>query len=207
MVGTAAIQQGKQGLTAEKMSHMGNSSVLNSYVDELYGIHLALQRICQQRLSTRQICHYIIAVDSQNALRSLVSPQYQSGQFMIKQIVEQIEKLKDSNTYISFRWVPAYEGILGNERAHTLALKTTKTDNLSFSITGLKRLKSAFIRERQKRVGVKWSAQFEKSQTVGVFTQKSDGALLQRYIIRLYNGLSTQESAILIQLRKDHNRL
>lgn len=77
---------------------MGNSSVLNSYVAELCGVHLALQRICQQRLSTRQIRHYIIAADSQNALRSLVSPKCQSGQFMIKLIMEQIEKLKDSNT-------------------------------------------------------------------------------------------------------------
>ncbi len=73
MVGVAAIQRGKQGLTMKEMSHMGNSSVLNSYVDELYDIHLALQRICQQRLSKRQICHYIIAADSENALRSLKS--------------------------------------------------------------------------------------------------------------------------------------
>ncbi len=48
MVGATAIQRGRQGLTVEKMSHMGNSSVLNSYVAELYGIHLSLQRICQQ---------------------------------------------------------------------------------------------------------------------------------------------------------------
>lgn len=71
----------------------------------------------------------------------------------------------------------------------------------------MKRLKSALIREGQKRIWAEWSAQFEKSQTVGVFTRKLDGALPQRHTMRLYNGLSTQESAILIQFRTDHNRL
>ena len=64
MVGAAAIQRGRQGLTVEKTSYMGKSSILNSFLAELYGIHLALQRICQQRLSTRLIRHYILAADS-----------------------------------------------------------------------------------------------------------------------------------------------
>ena len=42
----AAIQQGRQELTVEKMSHKGNSNVLNRYVAELYGKHIALQIIC-----------------------------------------------------------------------------------------------------------------------------------------------------------------
>ncbi len=69
---------------------------------------------------------------------------------MIKLIMEQIEKLKDSNTYVSFRWVPPHEGILGNEQAHTPASKTTETNNPSPPTTGLKRLKSALIREGRK---------------------------------------------------------
>lgn len=120
---------------------MGNSSTPNSYVAELYGIYLALQRITQQRLSTRQSCHYIIAVDSQYALRSLILPKCQSGQFIIKLIMEQIEKLKGSNRYVNFRWIPAQEGIPRNERAHTLASNATEPNNPSPPATGLKRLK------------------------------------------------------------------
>ena len=105
MAGAAAIQQDREGLTMEKMAYMVNSSVLNSYVAELYGLHLALQRVCQQRLSKRQNRHYTIAADSQNALRSLVSPRCQSGQFMIRLIIAQIEKLKGSNTHVFFKWV------------------------------------------------------------------------------------------------------
>ena len=121
--------------------------------------------------------------------------------------MEQIKKLKDSNTHVSFRWEPTHEGILGNKPAHTLALKTTETNNPSPSTKELKRLKSALIRERRKRIQAEWGAQFEKSQTVEVFTQKLDSVLLQRHTIRLYNDLSTQKSAILIQLRTDHNQL
>lgn len=50
------------------------------------------------------------------------------------------------------------------------------------------------------------NAAFEKAKN-GVFTRKLDGALPQIHTMRLYNGFSTQESAILIQLRTDHNRL
>ena len=96
---------------------------------------------------------------------------------MIKPTTEQIEKLKDSNKHVSFRWVPAHEKILGNKRAHMLALKITETNNPSPQTTRLKRLKSALIRERRKRIRAEWSAQFEKSHTVRVFTRKLDGAL------------------------------
>ncbi len=152
IVKAAAIQRFRQGLTVEKISHMSNSSVLNSYVAELYGIHLALQRICQQRLSTRDIHHYTIAADGQNALRSLLLPKCQSEQFMIKLIMDEIEKLKYSNTHVSFRWVPAHEGCLSIEGAHTLASKITKTNDPSPLTTGLKRLKSTLIGEGQKGI-------------------------------------------------------
>lgn len=68
MVGAAVTQQDRQGLTMGKKACMGARSVLNSYVAELYGMHMALQRICQKRLSERQDRHYTIAADSQNAL-------------------------------------------------------------------------------------------------------------------------------------------
>lgn len=50
------------------------------------------------------------------------------------------------------------------------------------------------------------TAFWEKPNSWG-FTRKLDGTLPQRHTIRLYNGLSTQESAIIIQLRTDHKRL
>lgn len=137
-VGVAAIQQDREGLTMEKMAYMSNSNVLNSYVAKLYGIHLALQKTCQQRLSKRQNRNYTIAADSHNALQSLVSPKCQSEQFMIRLIIAQVEKLKSSNTHLFFRWVPAHEGVLGNERAHTLASKTTETNGPRPLTTSLK---------------------------------------------------------------------
>lgn len=46
IVGVTAIQQDKQGLIIDKIAHKVNSSVLNSYIAELYGICLVLQGIC-----------------------------------------------------------------------------------------------------------------------------------------------------------------
>ena len=74
-------------------------------------------------------------------------------------------------------------------------------------MAGLNRLKSALIRGGRKRSQAEWTRHFEKSQTVGAFTRKLDGALLQRPTLRLYISLTTQELAIFIQLRTDHNRL
>ena len=56
-------------------------------------------------------------------------------------------------------------------------------------------------------VQAEWASYFEKSQIIGAFTWKLDGALPQRHTLRLYNSLIAQESAILIQLRTDHNQL
>lgn len=57
---------------------------------------------------------------------------------MIVLIIEQIEKLKGSNTHVFFRWVLAHKVILGNERFHTLASKTTETHGPRSLATGLK---------------------------------------------------------------------
>lgn len=93
-------------------------------------------------------------------------------------------------------WVPAHEGIIGNERAHTLASSATEPNNPSSPATGLKRLKSALIREGRKRIRAEWSMRFNKNPTTGIFTRKLDGALPQRHTVKLYNGLSAQESGI-----------
>ncbi len=77
---------------------------------------------------------------------------------MITLMIEQIEKLKDSKTHVSIRWVTAHKRILGNKQAHTLAPKTTETNNPSLSTTGLKRLKSTLIREGRKWIRAEWRA-------------------------------------------------
>lgn len=40
---------------------------------------------------------------------------------VMSQILKETEKFTESNTYISYRCVPAHEGAIGNERAYTLA--------------------------------------------------------------------------------------
>ena len=189
---------------------MGTSDGLNSYVAGLYGILMSVQKIRQTRPIVRQDRHYIVAVDSQNALRSLLSPKHQSGQYVVSQILKEMEIFTESNTFISYRWMPAHEGVMGNERAHTLASQTTEkngSDRIRAPMAGLKRLKSALIRGGRKRIQAEWTPHFEKNQTVGASTRKLDGALPQRHTLKLYSSLTTQESPTFIQLRTDHNRL
>lgn len=86
-----------------KKAYMGTSDGLNSYLAELYGILMAVQKIRQIRPIERQNQRYIGAVDSQNALRSLSAPKHQSGQYVISQILKEKENLTESNTFISYR--------------------------------------------------------------------------------------------------------
>lgn len=118
---------------------------MNSYVAKLYGIYLALYKICRQQLSKKRNHHYIRATNNQNALQSLVLPKCHSRQFIILLIIEQIEKLKGLNTHILFLLIFAHEKILGKEHAHILALKTKKTYSPGLLTIGLKQLKSALI--------------------------------------------------------------
>jgi hypothetical protein len=146
--------------------------------------------------------------DNQAALKSIRNPAHQSGQFILKGIIKIIARIKRNGQEIYLRWVPAHEGIAGNEKAHQEAHRATKREAAQLlQRAGSSRLKSVALRYGKERLMRERTEQFHLQTGTGRFTRSIDGALPQKHTIKLYNALSGGEAAILAQLRTGHNRL
>lgn len=98
---------------------------------------------------------------------------------------------------IEFRWVPAHEGIAGNERAHSLALQATES-NQEPPLSRLLR-SSAMARCKGVTSGL-WRKTFE-AYKVGESTRKLDRALAYFHTKKLYDQLNYREAVVIAQLR------
>ncbi|KAI3053336.1 hypothetical protein CBS147353_11489 [Aspergillus niger] len=100
--------------------YMGELSEATVYAAELQGILLAMVIILR-----RQIRRVVIFTDNQAALRVLQNPGRQSGQFILETILVAIEKARQHELTILFRWILSHRGIDGNEQADTEAKEAT----------------------------------------------------------------------------------
>ncbi len=67
----------------------------------------------------------LIFTDNQSALRSIHKPKQTSGQTIIRDILEVIQRLQMRNIDTEFYWVSAHTGIAGNEKADIVAKEST----------------------------------------------------------------------------------
>ena len=104
-----------------KQRYLGKSSESMVYAAELEAIHMAV--IHTKDHLTPQFMECRIFSDSQAGMRSLAKPKRQSGQLIIKQILDEIEALYLARpTYaMQLEWVPGHVGIDGNEKADQAA--------------------------------------------------------------------------------------
>ena len=115
--------------------------------------------------------------------------------------------LKKKGYQVQFLWVPAHEGILGNELAHQAALEATvEGRTIDITYKDPKRLRSAAMRNERQFIRQERIQAFQ-NDLYGHFTRKLDQALPQRHTLKLYNKLSIIDASILIQLRSGHAKL
>ena len=86
----------------------------NEYAAELRAIRKAVRVLRTQPPQSRQGMIKILT-DCQSAIKSLERPQQQSGQYLLQEILEITAELRSQGTKITLQWVPAHEGIHGNE--------------------------------------------------------------------------------------------
>ena len=105
--------------------HLGNELQFTVYTAELTALHLTVKQLRNQR--NYMACR--IYTDSQAAVKAIDYPRKQSGQAIIKDILESIDKLVNEYTHMQIEiiWIPGHAEIEGNERADTEA-KLAATD-------------------------------------------------------------------------------
>jgi len=91
---------------------MGEENTSTIYAAELQGILMALE-IALGQPSTRAA----IFTDNQAALKAIRNPGTPSGQYILVEIIQLLDHLRETGTTVVLYRVPAHQGIDSNEQA------------------------------------------------------------------------------------------
>lgn len=101
------------------------SDHLSVYTVEMLAIASALQWAEES-----QIREVVLCSDSCSVLMSLQSSISNSRQDIIYEIFETLHRIKNMNIRVTFMWVPAHRGVVGNELVDTLAKESLKMNEV-----------------------------------------------------------------------------
>ena len=184
--------------------HLGGETQFNVYTAEITALQLALERLWNHQALSR--CR--IYTDSQTAIKAIERPQRQSGQSIIKDLLDCIDEIMDKHRHlqIDIMWIPGHSEIQGNERADAEAKKAAADSTLN-QLRKHRPLKSARTRH------IKTAA---KEQWQKIWTEGTKNAKALRHITKikrkgnktgpkLYNDMVNRDTAATIaQLRTGH---
>jgi ribonuclease HI len=189
-------------LLTTSQQHLGSETLFNVFAAEVEAINLALK---QWQSGRHPKCH--LYSDSQSSCKAILQPMRQSGQSIIKGVLNRIDTIhrRHPNWQLAISWVPGHQGIDGNEHADAAAKQAARTlpqahkDQYPHS-----RLKSSLRQAISSITTTKWDNYWSQNKTA---------SHLRRIISRpgskpgpkLYNSITTRAScAMLAQLRTGH---
>lgn len=190
-----------------RRAYMGIETKTTVYAAELQGINLALS-IAQEDIDTGGSQRRVnIFTDNQAAIRSLARPEGQSGAYIVKQIMRQITELNANGAVVDVRWIPAHEGIDGNEAADQAAKEATgwrgegEEGPRADPPSELYPLRTSLKTWGWKTVNRHWQANW-KTETKGKTTRRHTPKPTKK-VLQLHSDLSKRKSAILVQMRTE----
>lgn len=122
-VAAAAVTPALQcnGEWIKKTVYMGKATTSNVYAAELRGIELALRIALDRHATTNSPGKCTVFSDNQAAIRALANPRCPSGQYILVEAVQALDKLRDQGWEVRLQWIPAHERVLGNDIADEAA--------------------------------------------------------------------------------------
>src|SRR5271169_4335456 len=108
---------------------------------------------------TDEYTNAYVFTDNQSAIQAVDSPMRQSGQYIIKEILDTIDRIHEvkPTCTIHIEWVPGHKNAEGNERADQAA----KAAATSCTTTPTTRMKSAQNRSIQSMVKAEWETEWQ----------------------------------------------
>ncbi|OQE11192.1 hypothetical protein PENFLA_c078G09742 [Penicillium flavigenum] len=171
------------------------------YATELSGIEIALAKIGTENKGHQQAREVIIFSDSQAAIQAVQNPQRPSGQYVLRLIYKHVRAIRSYNetqprhpTNITIRWIPTHVGVDGNKFADKEAKGTTLLSAGIGVATGTGEL-IIRLAAAAKRAEKQWERETTSAPTKRLVQAPNKKTL------RLYEGLSKPQCAILIQMR------
>ncbi|KAJ5552062.1 reverse transcriptase [Penicillium frequentans] len=163
-VGAAAVVEATH---EHRHCQMGTEQDSTVYSAELRAIEMATELVQEHTQ------HAVIFSDSQAALRALLRPRMPSGQVYLRGCLENLQKLADQGVKTELRWIPAHQGIPGNELVDEHAKQAAKAEADTPGPHDRRiKLAAAAKRDIQERAKITWEAAWEKEKKVGQVTKR-----------------------------------
>ena len=231
-VGSAAVIPPQSQSTTQagraEFAYIGPDNEQNMYLAELQGIYMALRMFNEDDQGYQRARVY---TDNQAAIISSHKPAQQSGQHVIKRILELWSALRYKGKTVALQWIPAHEGVPGNEKADVAAKIATgwrpksrsaspcsaalvwdisawEIENLEphdTDLTGPRihypKLRSALYRQINAALLPRWRAQWN-ANTTAKSLRELDPTLPSKKVLGLHSNHKPTNS-LLIQLRTE----
>lgn len=195
-VGAAAVSKW-WNQNIEEQAYMGDNQISTVYAAELKGIELALNWGLDGY--TWPGCKELnVWTDNQAAISAVADPNgCASGQYILRDIVTKIDRLRAKGIQVAVRWIPAHIGVYGNERADRAA-KEAATVALR-RLNGLCYLTACHRQILASAAKYHWDWAWSKAQHGGPV--RSLNPEPTKTTIQSHKGMTKAESAVWVQLR------
>ena len=141
---------------AIKGEYIGTDDTHNVYAAELTAIQMAVTLFKETKDEYKNV---YVFTDNQSAIQAIDTPKHQSGQYIIKEILDTIDKIHElaPTCNIHIEWVPGHKNIEGNEQADQAA-KAAATPSTTSPNTIMR---SAQNRSIQSMARIKWETEWK----------------------------------------------
>ncbi|THC88050.1 hypothetical protein EYZ11_012504 [Aspergillus tanneri] len=172
------------------------------YTQQNYGVQMGLEMVkrCNGMQQWRSyICNGVqIFSDSQAALKALRRPRLFSGQEILRGCLELLRWCEEKGIRVTLQWIPAHQGVPGNEAADQLAKQAAQRGPLQGQqLVMLQPVAKRRIRAESK---AKWAKAWQRTRT-GRPTKRLIKAP-EKGVLRYWGSLRKATSSVLMQVRK-----